>query len=340
VIVPGSGGHRRERFRIPIAKEEHRERRPEPFRRCSDPAVSATAAENRSLALAALCGILARCVVAPTASRYVPAAMSFLRRHEDPAVCPGCGSPVGADDFCSSCGGDLRSYSDFPLRSEWEQDDRYPHVLEQVSEESRAQAVRERAERERQKESAAAEEPIRFELNPIAVAVALIGTAVIILGLFLPANENPGFGNVEQNTLIQQGLVVATVIVFGVVFAIDLARSYQRRRRPSWWELLLPISVFATTARLLGGSTLYPVVNGKADTSQPGTHAAAGTGIYAVLVGAAVAALGIAALRLWPGRQMRQCPACAELVPTEAKVCRYCGHRLEGDSGGGEIAPG
>lgn len=267
--------------------------------------------------------------------------MSFLRRHEDPAVCPGCGSPVGADDFCPTCGGDLRGYSDFPLRSEWEQDDRYPHVLEQASEASRAEVARERGERERQvEESEAAEEPVRFELNPIALAVAIIGTAVVIVGLFLPANENPGFTNVEKDTLIQQGLVVGTVIIFGVLFAIDLARSYQRHRRPSWWGLVFPIAVFASTARLLKGSTLYPIMNGKADTSQPGTHAAAGTGVYVVLAGAVITAVGLAALRLWPGREMRQCPACAELVLAEAKVCRYCGHRFEEDSGAAEIARG
>jgi hypothetical protein len=266
--------------------------------------------------------------------------MSFLRRHADPAVCPGCGSHVGADDFCPTCGGDLRGYSEFPLRSEWEQDDRYPHVLEHASETSRAEAARERVERQHGvQESDDAGEPVRFELNPMALAVALIGTAVVIVGLFLPANENPGFTNVANNTLIQHGLVVGTVIVFGALFAIDLARCYQRHRRPSWSELLFPITVFASTARLLRGSALYPIVNGKADTSQPGIHAAAGTGVYVVLAGAVITAVGVVALRLWPGRAMRQCPACAELVLAEAKECRYCGHRFEGDADAGEMPP-
>lgn len=28
-------------------------------------------------------------------------------------------------------------------------------------------------------------------------------------------------------------------------------------------------------------------------------------------------------------RKMRKCPACAELVKWDAKVCRYCGHEFE-----------
>ncbi len=28
------------------------------------------------------------------------------------------------------------------------------------------------------------------------------------------------------------------------------------------------------------------------------------------------------------GGDLRKCPQCAELIKTEAQVCRYCGHRL------------
>ena len=123
--------------------------------------------------------------------------------------------------------------------------------------------------------------------------------------------------------------MVWTVVIFGALFVLDLARAYQRKRQVSWWELVFPVTVAASTARLLKGSTLYPVVDGKVDSTQAGVHAAAGVGVYVILVGAVVCALGIWAMRQRAGRQLRQCPACAENVLAEAKRCKHCGERLD-----------
>ena len=89
-----------------------------------------------------------------------------------------------------------------------------------------------------------------------------------------------------------------------------------------------PVTVGITTVLLLRGTTVYPLLDGHLDTSVPGVHAAASTGVYLVLLGAVICALGIIALRRHPGRQLRQCPACAETVLAEARVCKHCGHQL------------
>lgn len=170
----------------------------------------------------------------------------------------------------------------------------------------------------------------RYELNPVALGIALLGAALTVVGLFLPAYENSGFLQVENNRLIQQGVVVWTVVIFGVVLIVDLARAYQQHRRPSWGALTFPVSVGISTALLLKGTTVYPVVGGVIDQTAAGTHAAAGTGVYVVLAGAVICALGIFAMRQNPGRQLRQCPACAETVLAEATVCKHCGSALPG----------
>lgn len=227
-------------------------------------------------------------------------------RRADVPVCHICGSSVQDEPACPNCGKDLRAYDKLPLRSDWERDQEID-----MSEPGDDDASE------------------RFELNPVALAATLLGAGMTVLGLFLPANENPGFAQVDKNTLIQQGVVVWSVVIFGAVFVIDLARSYQRKKRPNWGELLFPITVGTSTARLLGGTTLYPIVNGSPDSGASGVHAAAGTGVYVVLAGAVISALGIIAMRAWPGRELQHCPECAETILSEARVCRHCGYRLE-----------
>lgn len=229
-----------------------------------------------------------------------------MRRNSDAAVCPFCGTPAGEAAECVACGHDLTCFEKLPLRSEWDS-------LEQTGSAAIEESV---------------EEAPQSELNAVALAAALLGAAMCVVGLFLPANENPGFSQLESNSLIQHGAVVWTVVIFGAVFAVDLARAYQRRNPPSWWELAFPVTVGVSTARLLTGSTLYPIVNGSPDTTASGVHAAAGTGVYLVLAGALICGLGIIALRLAPGRMMKQCAACAENVLAEAQICKHCGHRL------------
>jgi hypothetical protein len=160
--------------------------------------------------------------------------MPLIRRSNDPAVCGWCGTPTDGAGKCSGCGRDLTRFEKLPLRSEW----------------ARNQGI----------ESQTVEEPVEattahYELNPVALAAALLGAGMCVVGLFLPATENPGFSQVESNSLIQQGTVVWIIVIFGAIFAVDLARAYQAKRPPSWWELIFPISVGISSGRLLKGDT-------------------------------------------------------------------------------------
>jgi hypothetical protein len=229
----------------------------------------------------------------------------------DYPVCPKCGKRVGAEPSCLTCHDDLTRYEKLPLRQDW-----------LAGRALRASDTPDAAEE--------AQEPeVRFELNPAAAALALLGAAMCVLGLFLPTYENPGFSSIAKNTMIQQGAVVWTVVIFGALFAVDLFRAYQSKRPPRWAELVFPVTVGLSTARLLKGTTLYPVVGGAADTTASGLHAAAGAGVYVTFAGAVICALGIVAMRQWPGRELRQCPACAETVLAQAHVCKHCGQRLD-----------
>jgi len=162
-------------------------------------------------------------------------------------------------------------------------------------------------------------ESLRFELSPAPLGAAMLGTGLCVLGLFLPANQAPaGVSRVISNSLIQQGVVVWSIVIFGAMFVVNLARAYQQKRPLSLWALLFPVTAGGTTATLLGGSTLEYVA------TKQSVHAAAGIGVYVVVAGAVMAAVGIIGLRASPGRALTQCPRCAELVLADARVCRHC----------------
>ena len=97
-------------------------------------------------------------------------------------VCPECGNRDRDEPECPNCGHDLTAHEKLPLRNDW--------LADRTAEDAEA----EEAQREAEKDAE------RFELSPVAVGVALLGAALIVLGLFLPANENPVFSSVEQNT--------------------------------------------------------------------------------------------------------------------------------------------
>lgn len=47
-----------------------------------------------------------------------------------------------------------------------------------------------------------------------------------------------------------------------------------------------------------------------------------------LIVEAGAVAVSVYGLRQKYGREFRPCPDCAETIPADAEVCRYCGFRL------------
>lgn len=187
--------------------------------------------------------------------------------------------------------------------------------------------------------------------NPIGLGVTLAGAATIILSLFLPVNEPTGpFARIQENTLIQSdgGWFMA---ILAIVLAVGATRAYLKPDTYLWiaplaasLALLLWVALIAVNDAT---TTLYPIVDGVPDTSQPGQVTALGVAVYVAGVGSIAASVGSLMLKDAPAPELdlgpdlesdpivpepprrRKCPDCAELILVEAKVCKHCGYRFK-----------
>jgi hypothetical protein len=135
-------------------------------------------------------------------------------------------------------------------------------------------------------------DPVR--LNPVGIALALIGAALMVLGVFLPRAESQQFFRVIDNTLIQSGdgwifIGLAVFIAVAVYAAI-------RRRRRTYAVLILAVLSIAVatydgTGERLEGPSLNPV-SAAALGVQSNEKYRPGTGLYAAGAGSGLAALG------------------------------------------------
>ena len=136
-------------------------------------------------------------------------------------------------------------------------------------------------------------EPVR--LSPIGVGLALIGAALMIIGVFLPRVESHQFFRVVDNTLIQSGdgwifIGLAVFIAVAVYAAI-------RRRRRTYAVLILAVLGFGvatycgTGERLSSFHRLNPVA-AAALGMRSNEKASPGPGLYAAAAGSGLAALG------------------------------------------------
>lgn len=130
-------------------------------------------------------------------------------------------------------------------------------------------------------------------VNRVGVGLALVGTALMIIGVFLPRVESRQFFRVPDNTLIQSGdgwifVGLAAFIAVAVYAAI-------RCRRRTYAVLILALLGFAIatyggTGERLELSSLDPAA--AAAVGVPGEKASPAIGLYSAAAGSGLAALG------------------------------------------------
>jgi hypothetical protein len=178
----------------------------------------------------------------------------------------------------------------------------------------------------------------RYAISPVAAGTATVGGGLLALALFLPLDQPSGaFARVQSNTLIQHGywwmLVGAAAIVLAAL------RAHTTGKRSETTSVLVLGLIAAVLVIYAAQDTslrmLYPIgVSGEPETSATGTVVPLGIAIYVAGAGVLLALLGgwtmrtTAAPVLEPEATTR-CPECAETILAAARVCRYCGHRLE-----------
>jgi multisubunit Na+/H+ antiporter MnhG subunit len=134
--------------------------------------------------------------------------------------------------------------------------------------------------------------------NPLALGLVLLGSLAMVIATFLPLNESGTYRRIEDNTLIQHGgwmLIVLAIWIATAGYFVDQGRQ-------QWALVFVPCILAAALVFLTGATagtqTLYPVgPNGNPDTSQAGTTATMGIGIYLAGVAVAVAFTGALMLR-------------------------------------------
>ena len=194
--------------------------------------------------------------------------------------------------------------------------------------------------------------------NPAGIAAAFAGASALLISPFLPyADNTTSFARIAQNTMIQHG--GWPLIVLGVIAA---AAAFRGSTGNSLRGTCLVIGVLAGAfvyyiATDTNLRTLYPILNGVPDSTQPGTVAAVGIGVYVAAVGAGLLLLAsffapgevsFANLVVPPtltatpdteraesreiqptAEPTKQCPDCAETILRDAHVCKHCGYRFE-----------
>jgi hypothetical protein len=134
-------------------------------------------------------------------------------------------------------------------------------------------------------------DPVR--LNPVGIGLALLGAALMVIGVFLARVESPQFFRVPSNTLIQSGygwifIALAASIAVAVYAAI-------RNRRRTYAVLVLAVlgiglATFSGTGDRLEFSSLNPAA--AAAVGDQGEKVRPGTGLFSVGAGSGLAAVG------------------------------------------------
>jgi hypothetical protein len=176
--------------------------------------------------------------------------------------------------------------------------------------------------------------PLPINLAPVIVVG--LGAVMILIGLFLPQLASNDVTNIVHNSGIESNPAMILGAIGGGLAAARYYRSGSRKSANS----TIFVGLWFTGWALYDGFTSQLTRIGcdgcKLDTS-------AGVGLWAMGVGSAVIALGGLMMRfpnssfgLASGsvstteEQSRlaagtmQCPACAETIKAEAKICRFC----------------
>ncbi len=178
-----------------------------------------------------------------------------------------------------------------------------------------------------------------IEVNPVGIGLALVGAALMVIGVFLPHVESQRFLRVADNTLIQSG-DGWIFIGLAVFIALAVYAAVRRRRKTAAVLVLAAIGIAAAVYEGTGDRVRLSSLNPGAASVlgvQATEKASPGTGVYAVGAGSGLAALGGLLLagiafgeaRGLPTRNTKQCPDCAETVLADARVCKHCGFRFQ-----------
>lgn len=176
-----------------------------------------------------------------------------------------------------------------------------------------------------------------------AMALALVGAAIVAISMFLPFAEPPeSVSRIEQNTLIQHAESWA-LLGFAVAIGATAYRAYTRRRR-TWAPLALGVWALAVAIYLGTSEDILTVC--PESLLQRCERASPGVGIYGAGVGGVLAIIG--GWQIWSSKpaalagdetrgigqadpeRTKKCPDCAELVQPDARVCKHCGCRFDG----------
>ena len=130
-------------------------------------------------------------------------------------------------------------------------------------------------------------------VNPIGIGLALIGAALMTIGVFLPRAESQQFFTVPDNTLIQSG--DGWIFIGLAVFLAVAAYAAIRSRRRTYAVLILAVlgvgvATYYGTGERLELSSLNPVA--VAAIGVPSEKASPGFGLYLAGAGSGLAALG------------------------------------------------
>lgn len=130
-------------------------------------------------------------------------------------------------------------------------------------------------------------------VSPIGIGFALIGAALMIIGVFLPRVESQQFFAVPGNTLIQSG--DGWIFIGLAIFVAVAVYAAIRGRRRTYAVLILAVlgigaAIYFGTGERLELSSLNPVAT--AAVAVPGEKASPSTGLYAAGTGSGLAALG------------------------------------------------
>jgi hypothetical protein len=180
----------------------------------------------------------------------------------------------------------------------------------------------------------------RYAISPIAAGTAAVGGALLALASFLPLDQPSGaFARVQSNTLIQHGYWWVLIGAGAIVLAA--LRAFTTGKRSETTSVLV-LGVIAAVLVIYAAQdtslrTLYPIgVGGEPEVSAPSTVVPLGIVIYVAGAGVLLTLIGGWTMRqtatVAPAVEQEattRCPECAETILAAARVCRYCGHRLD-----------